>query len=75
MICLVRTCEETPFYISSYGFFQVSSLCICINLVPRAFLRREEVGREKTLASAGHVAKLNGTLSTNVCKCLENPRF
>ena len=45
------------------------------NLVARAFLRREEGGREKTLASAGHVTKLNGTLSTNVCKCLENPRF
>ena len=37
------------------------------NLVPRAFLRRGEDGREKTLASAGHVTNLNITFGTNLC--------
>ena len=37
----------------------IFSLCIVeypfLNLVPRAFFRRDEGGREKTLASADHV--------------------
>ena len=37
------------------------------NLVPRAFLRRGEDGREKTLASADHVTNLNITFPTNLC--------
>ena len=40
----------------------------CIfNLVPRAFLRRGEDGREKTLASADHVTNLNIKFPTNLC--------
>mgnify|MGYP000043656565 CR=1 FL=1 len=41
--------------------------CKCDNLVPRAFLRRGEEGREKTLASADHVTNLNITFATNLC--------
>ena len=37
------------------------------NLVPRAFLRRGEEGREKTLASADHVTNLNITFAPNLC--------
>ena len=37
------------------------------NLVPRAFLRRGEDGREKTLASADHVTNFNITFPTNLC--------
>ena len=41
--------------------------CKICNLVPRAFLRQGEDGREKTLASADHVTNLNITFPTNLC--------
>ena len=46
-----KTGNSVPYSLRMvYGFFKVPH-----NLVPRAFLRRGEDGREKTLASADHV--------------------
>ena len=44
-----------------------SQITVGLNLVPRAFLRRGEDGREKTLASADHVTNLNITFPINLC--------
>ena len=46
-----------------------------VNLVPSTFPFRKREGREKALASAGHVMILNIHCSTNVCIPVVKPAF
>ena len=64
---LIAACQPpVKSAIQAGRLYQMTSYVGRYNLVPRAFLRRGEDGREKTLASADHVTNLNITIPTNL---------